>query len=561
MLSSLHIENIALIRSADIDLSSGFTVLTGQTGAGKSIIIDAISLLLGAKAQKELIRSGEESAMVSALFTDLSGGILASLADLGISPDEDGNLFVQRTIRTDGKSSARIGGRSIPISLVRQAMAHLVDIHGQHDNQKLLDPASHLPTLDAFADLEADLDAYRAVYERMCQIKREMTSLSADEREKERRTELLRYQIADIDAIKPVAGEEEALEEKRKRIRDGEKIRRHADLVVRALWKNEKGMSASDLLAKAATSMKALSSYLPEAEAFAQKLSEYRFEIADMGMSAAALSEEGEEEDLDKIESRLHELGKLKRKYGADMNEVLAFRAKAQEELEGIEGASERLAELSEEWKIVREQAQVLASVLHEKRAVAASVLEERVLSELRFLEMPKVRFSIDIRDRDENGKTIFRASGVDTVEFLISANPGEPLKPLDRIASGGELSRIMLALKSAGADGEGQTMIFDEIDTGISGKTSQQIGIRLRRLGENAQVLCITHSAQIAAVAHFALFVEKGEIDGRTETAVKLLDHEGRIGEIARIMGGAQMTENLLISAREMLEEYNPVP
>ncbi len=562
MLASLHIENIAVIRSVDMDLSAGFTVLTGETGAGKSIIIDAIALLLGGKVQKDLIRTGEEEAMVSGLFTDLSPRTVLRLAALGISPDEEGNLFIQRSVRIDGKSRTRMGGRSIPTSLQRQVMAELIDIHGQHDNQKLLSAANHLEILDDFAEVEETRAAYRAVYDTMCEIKKEMTALSKGEREKERLCELLRYQIADIDAIKPMMGEEEELEAKRRRIKDGEKLRKHAELVSRALYRNEKGMSASDLIAKAASSMRALAPYLPEAEAYAEKLNELRFELADMGMTAGALCEgEGGEEELDRIEERLHELGRLKRKYGADMAEVLAFRERAQAELDGIAGAEERLADLTSEWKKVHGQAEALASALHEKREEMARVLEERVLQELRFLEMPKVRFSISIRTGDENGKTVFKANGIDSVEFLISANPGEPLKPLDRIASGGELSRIMLAIKSAGADKGTETMIFDEIDTGISGKTSQRIGVRLRRLGEQAQVLCITHSAQIAAVAHEGMFISKHEVQGRTETRVQRLDHEARVEELARIMGGAQMTANLRSSARELLEEYNPLP
>lgn len=561
MLTSLHIENIAVIKCMDLDLRTGFTVLTGETGAGKSMIIDAIGLLMGGKVQKDLIRSGEEQAMVSGLFCDLSDGVISALEECGAAPDEDGVLLLQRTVTADGKSKVRLNGRSISVSLLRQISTLLLDIHGQHDNQRLLDPTSHLPILDDFAGNADALARYRAVYEQMCAIKREMTDLARDEREKERTVELLKYQIADIDAVRPRPDEEDELEARRRRIRDGEKIRKNAGLVSRALWRNEKGMSASDLLAKAASAMKTLEPYLPEAIRYAEKLEEYRWEISDMGQTASELlGEEDGEAELDRIEERLHALAKLRKKYGADMSQVLAFREKAAAELANIEGADERLEELRTEWKHIYSEAEMLARELSVSRSAAASELEQSVLAELRFLEMPKVRFHIAVRSENEAGKTVFKASGADNVEFLISANPGEPLKPLDRIASGGELSRIMLAIKSAGAgkDRNG-TMIFDEIDTGVSGKTSQKIGIRLRMLGEQAQVFCITHSAQIAAVAHNQLLIRKEENDGRVETSVTMLGRQDRVREIARIMGGAQITKTLLDSAEELLSEYNP--
>lgn len=561
MLTSLHIENIAVIKCLDLDLRPGFTVLTGETGAGKSMIIDAIGLLMGGKVQKDLIRSGEEQAMVSGLFCNLSHGVISALEECGASPDADGVLLLQRTVTADGKSKARLNGRSISVSLLRQISALLLDIHGQHDNQRLLDPTCHLPILDDFAGNADALARYRAVYDRMCAVKREMTELARDEREKERTVELLKYQIADIDAVRPRPDEEDELEARRRRIRDGEKIRKNAGLVSRALWRNEKGMSASDLLAKAAAAMKTLEPYLPEAVRYAEKLEEYRWEISDMGQTASELlGEEDGEAELDQIEERLHALAKLRKKYGADMSQVLAFREKAAAELANIEGVDERLGELRTEWRQIYSEAEMLARELSASRSAAASELEQSVLAELRFLEMPKVRFHIAVRSENEAGKTVFKANGMDNVEFLISANPGEPLKPLDRIASGGELSRIMLAIKSAGA-GKDQTgtMIFDEIDTGISGKTSQKIGIRLRMLGEQAQVFCITHSAQIAAVAHNQFLIRKEENGGRVETSVTALGRQDRVQEIARIMGGAQITRTLLDSAEELLSEYNP--
>ena len=563
MLQSLHIENIAVIKQADLDLACGFTVLSGETGAGKSIVIDAIGLLLGGKVDRDLIRAGEQSAMVSGVFSDLSARTLERLSELGIEADEEGTILLQRTVGVDGKSKTRLNGRLIPVSLQRQIAPLLVDVHGQHDNQRLLDSSSHLEILDDYAETAPLLGRYRSVYEEMCRIKREMTKLTKGEREKAREAEMLRFQIADIDAIAPQAGEEEALDARRRRIRDAEKIRKNATLVARALYRNEKGMSAAELLSKAASSLQALSPYLPQAQEWSERLTEYRYEIADMGQSALALAEgEGDEKELDEIEGRLHELYRLKRKYGADLNEVIAYREKASATLASMEGAEERLCELTASFKTAHAAASELGQALHDARCEAAERLEKQVLDELAFLDMPKVRFRISLKSIGEDGTPLFRASGIDTVEMLISANPGEPLKPLDRIASGGELSRIMLAIKSAtaGKDETG-TMIFDEIDTGISGKTSQRIGVRLRRLGESVQVICITHSAQIAAVAHAQFLIRKEERDGRVETAVRELDREGRVREIARIMGGAQMTKTLMDSAEELLSEYNPDP
>ncbi len=572
MLTSLHIENIAVIKCVDLDLRGGFTVLTGQTGAGKSIVIDAIGLLLGGKLQKDLIRAGQTQAMVSGVFTSLPPHTSRALDALGVAADEEGMLLIQRTVGTDGRSSVRLNGRAVPLSLLRQVGGLLIDIHGQHDNQKLLDPASHLQVLDEYAGNAQRLAEYRLAYDALCAVKREIASLSKSEQEKERTVELLTYQLADIDAIAPKAGEDEALEERRRRIRDGEKIRKNAGLVSRALYRNEKGMSASEMIAKAASAMQTLAPYLPGAQEYARRLTEYRYEIADMGQAAAELLDENGdgERELDEIEARLHELSKLKRKYGSDIAEVLAYREKVEKELRSIKGAKERLTELKLEYKQASEKAKALADGLSEIRRTRAAQLEQRVLEELKYLEMPKVRFHISIAPTEEGGRPLFRADGCDRVEFLISANPGEPLKPLDRIASGGELSRVMLALKSANAGdieiGGGAeigtrngTMIFDEIDTGISGKTSQRIGLRLRALGCDAQVLCITHSAQIAAVAHTQLLISKQENEGRVETSVTELDRDGRIKELARIMGGAQMTETLLKSASELLCEYNP--
>lgn len=565
MLESLHIENIAVIKCADIDFKQGFTALTGETGAGKSMLIGSLELLLGGRLSKDIIRTGAEKAMVSAMFGRLDGKTLAALAELGAEPDGEGTLYLQRTVTPEGKSQTKLNGRTIPLSLQRAMMPLLVDIHGQHDNQMLLDPSSHIAFLDSFADAEQALSEYSVYYEKRMKILAHMAELSRNEQEKQRTIELLKYQIADIDSVKPIDGEEEQLEAKKKKILNYEKIRRHASLVMRALYRSEKGMPAYELLGRAASSLHALAEYLPHAEEYADKLEGFRYELEDIGLAAEELLGDGEEDAdqaLDRIESRLDALSKLERKYGTTVAEVLAYREKAARELEEIELSDEKLEELGMELSVCETQTAESAAVLTRLRQHAAEELEKKISEELSELEMGKARFKVGFHwEQDENGKPKYGRRGMDRVEFLISTNPGEPPKPLAKIASGGELSRVMLAIKSveAGKEQTG-TMIFDEIDTGVSGKTAQKIGIKLRKLAEagNTQVICVTHAAQIAAVANVQLLIRKTERDGRAETDVIPLDRDGRIHEIARIMGGAQITDKLLSTAEELLGEYN---
>ncbi|MCQ2425732.1 MAG: DNA repair protein RecN [Lachnospiraceae bacterium] len=562
MLSSLHIENLAVIRSADIDFESGFTVMTGETGAGKSMIIGAINLLLGEKASKDAIRSGEEKAVVSGLFRGLSGEALKTLNDLGLSPDEDGNLLLQRTVSTDGRSQSRLNGRTIPLSMQKEVAAKLVNIHGQHDTQTLMNPATHLAFLDSYADDGEALAGYEKLWESWTGLKKKIGELTKNDLEKERTIELLKYQIADIDSVKPVEGEDDELTAKKKKIMNGEKIRKQASVIYRALYENEKGLSASDLIGKAVSAAEAISDYLPDAAGTIEKLREYRFELSEIGQSAGVLLDEDEEDAdtaLDKIESRLNDISKLKRKYGATVTAILEYRDRAKKELNEIELSEETLEELNAELAAEEKRLSAAADRLTAIRREAAASLEKQMTEELVFLEMGKVRFSVSILPAGGENGTRFRKNGADEVEFLISANAGEPLRPMSKIASGGELSRIMLAIKSVEAGtAQPASMIFDARDTGASEQTAQKIGVKLRLLAEHGQVLCVTHSAQIAAVAHRQDLIRKGEIGGRTETEVIPLDREGRIREIARIMGGAQITEKLLSTAEELLSEYN---
>ncbi len=562
MLSSLSIENIAVIKKANIDFGSGFNVLTGETGAGKSILIDSINLIIGAKPSRDLIRNGESEATVSALFTEASIP-LSGLDDSDITPDEDDNVYITRQIDSEGKAKTRINGRTVPVSLQRTLAERLVSIHGQNDNRILMSASAHLQYLDSYAENKGLYDEYYSVYLELTEYKKKLSELYVDDREKARKTELLKYQIADIDGAKLKAGEEEELQAQKKRLRDAERIMKQSRLVTKALYRNDRSLPAYELIKKAITAIEGISEYFENAEQYIEKLSEMTYILEEIGLCAEDIS--GEEysdpdKEIDRIESRLDLINKLQRKYGTDIAEILEYRERAAKELSEIELADELILELEDKIKKAEKRAQLLGEKLSLSRKEAARVLEGSVVSELSYLEMPKVRFKVDIkRSLTPEGKVKFLKTGIDEIEFLLSANPGEPLKPLAKIASGGELSRIMLALKSVNSrDEKGQTLIFDEIDTGVSGKTSQKIGMKLRALSKNNQVICVTHSAQIAAEAHHQFLIKKTESNGRVMTTVEELDREGRINEIARIMGGVNITSKLLDSAAEMLDSAN---
>ena len=539
--------------------------MTGETGAGKSMIVDAINLLLGKKPPRDIIRTGEESAMVSGYFTELGDTVVRELAELGVFPDEDGALFLQRSVSAEGKSQTKLNGRTIPVSLQREVASKLIDIHGQHDNQKLMNASNHREVLDTFSHDEEVLREYREKYGEYSALIAEIEKLQKKEKEKARLTELLAYQIADIDAAKLKEHEEEELEAVKHRLLNYEKTSKYAKTVYRTLYRNEKGSAAYDLMEKAAVALSQLTDILPDAGAYAEKIDGMRYELEDIGEAVYTLMEEEANAGditsrLDKIESRLDAIAKLKRKYGENIREILMFRTKAAADLSEIEEADLRLEELQRSYTSKLHEVQSSAAKITAARKRAAAELEKKMIEGLSFLDMKKVRFQVDIQPlRDSNGEMKFSESGADTVEFLIATNPGEPLRPMSQIASGGELARIMLSAKCVMADRDGiGTMIFDEVDTGVSGKTSHKIGVKLHELSvvSQCQVLCVTHSAQIAAVADHHFLIEKEEKNGRAETSVTPLQREGRIKEIARIMGGLQMTETLLHTAEEMLDE-----
>lgn len=554
MLKELYINNIAIIRNERVCPGAGFTALTGETGAGKSIIIDSVGLIMGGRASRELIRHGEEKAVVSALFENISEETVAYAASLGVEA-EDGMLLFQRDITASGGSVARIGGRTVPLSLMRDIASKLICIHGQHANEALLNEESHIVFLDAFADCETEKTTYLALYEEAAATKKRLAAIVHDEQEKTRTIELLKYQIKDIDAVGPRDGEEDELKAKRTKLQNAEKIAKYAKLIYRALYQNDKGFSACDLIEKAEEAMGGLDGVIADAAAFTETLTDFRYRIEDIAETIKKECDVGVKnpsELLDKIENRLDALARLRKKYGGTAEEIRQYRDRAAAKLADLEHSGELAEDLENELTALHAKMKDAAAKITAKRQSAAAVLEKKITDELVFLDMEKVRFRIDVRPLPD-----FAANGRDAVSFLVCANPGEPLLPLSKVASGGELSRMMLALRCAFADKERtETLIFDEIDTGISGRTSHKIGVKLDEVAAcGTQVLCVTHSPQIAAIAGTHLFVSKTEVDGRTESSVRALARDEREEEIARIIGGARVTEQTRAAARELLD------
>lgn len=553
MLRSLHIENIAVIRRADLELERGFSVLTGETGAGKSMLIDGINLLLGNRVSRELIRSGEEEARVSAVFESLSDRTLQKLSEMGFSCP-DGTLMLCRTLRADGKGRTTLDGQTITQTVQREIARMLVSIHGQNDNQKLMQKGAYLELLDAYAHTETQMAEYRNAYRQWKETGKKLQEISRDEAEKLRLREMLQYQIADIDALRLKEGEETALRTERDRLSNLEKINHQIGICCRALRNGEKS-DAYALVRRAQNALNGLGALIPEADALVERLDAVASEIEDISALAEGYADDDREdptERIDRIEGRLDAIAKLKRKYGNGIPEILAFRNRAAERLALMEDADETAARLEQQLKTDLKNAKTAAERLSEARRKAAEQITGAVIDALRYLDMPKMRFEIRLQTAD------LTETGADSAEFLIAVNPGEPLLPLEKTASGGELSRIMLALRSVLNDRDGvDTVIFDEVDTGISGKTSRKVGIKLHESAEKSQVLCVTHSAQIASLADTHYLIRKNERDGRAETEIRKLDGEERVEEIARILGGIRVTDAARDAAREMIEEY----
>lgn len=561
MLLSLHIENIAVIKQVDFEFTPGFTVMTGETGAGKSVVIDCINLLLGAKADRELVRKGASQAMISGLFSDFSGGTLKSLADAGVFPDEEGNILVERTISTDGKSKIFINARPVTLAMLKNVTPNLVTIHAQSTTAALMDAKSHIELIDVFAGTTDKLKEYREIFSEYDRCRKEILAIKSKEQEAERYKEILKYQIADIDSLDLHDGEEEELIDKKVKIKNSEKISKNTDFVFRALKGSEKG-SAIYLLDRSATALAQIADVVSDFSDYSAKLRDIMYQLDDIAESVYEVLAEIDEnptETLNSIEARLDKISKLKRKYGLTIKDCLAFRDNAKSELEKIENSDGILKELHEKEKKFYKTALEIATEIHEIRERSAKVLEEKIKSTLEFLDMPKVVFFAQLKKTYKDGEIVLTRDGIDEAEFYISANRGADAQPLSKVASGGELSRIMLSLKSVIADKDGvPTIIYDEIDAGVSGKTARKIGIKMQELSRSSQLFCVTHSAQIASLSDKHYLISKSDVDGATETAVRALDYEGRVAELSRILGGINITASQRDAARDMLSENN---
>lgn len=550
MLKFLHIENIAVIERSDIEFSSGFNVLTGETGAGKSIVIDSINAVLGERTSRELIRAGCDTAEVSAVFGELDNATAAALSDIGVVPDDDGNIVIRRRLSAAGKGLIKLNDRPVTATELKEVGRHLVNIHGQHDNQALLDPERHLDYVDAVADDDPIKGKYYAEFREINKIRKELAAVQTDEDEKRRRVDLLKYSINELESAGIKPGEYDKLRRKLEIARNYQKTAEALARAYSALKGDDELDGAVSLLSGAE---KALSSLRDEEwDKRASVLSSAASAAEDVSAAIYDFLENAEYSDIDpdEINARLDTLDKLMLKYGGGEWELLKALDKAREELNDIEFSDKKAAELSELLDSSVERLVALGEELTEVRKKVAAAFEKQVCDILSYLNMPDVRFTVQF------AKGRYTKRGCDTAEFMISANRGESVKPLSKIASGGELSRVMLAIKSVllGRDPVG-TMIFDEIDTGISGYTAGKVGTQLKRVAENRQVICVTHLAQIAAMGDTHLLIEKKAEGDRTFTSVSPLSYEDRINEIARIMSGAQMTENLYNSAKELLD------
>lgn len=554
MLNLLHIENIAVIEQADIRFGSGFNVLTGETGAGKSIVIDAISAILGERAYRDVIRTGSSKALVSAVFSQVPE--LAWFEENAVSYDPQ-ELLIQREIFSDGKNVCRVNGRPVTVAILRRLGSQLIQIHGQHDSQQLFDEANHLVYLDLFAKNQVQRDAYAVRFQKLEDVRREIARLSMDEGEKLRRVEALEFQIQEISRAELRSGEDEELEARRKILQNAERLTDGMNAAVSALYGDENQDGAAGLLNVAQRSLSKITRYDDSLRELHDRLTELVYAVQDVSEElrdrADTLSYSGEE--LEQIEGRLDVIHRLRRKYGNDVDAVLAYLERAKRELDEIEFASDRIEQLTQEQQKLEQDAMAAATELRQTRLAAAKQLESRLAEELAALDMPKAQFVCQFEEQ------CMTATGIDNVRFLMTANVGEALKPMSKVASGGELARIMLAIKNVLAEQDQVgTLIFDEVDAGVSGRAAQKVAIKLRAVSRGKQVLCVTHLPQIAAFANEHLLIAKSEHDGRTYTQVTPLDLDGRKKEIARIVGGAAITETTLRSAGEMLAQAQEI-
>lgn len=555
MLKTLVIENIAVIKKAQIEFTSGLNVLTGETGAGKSIVVDSINAILGERTSRELVRAGSDNAFVNAYFEDINDDVKLKLNEYDIPIEEDGTLLLSRKISAGGKSVCRVNGLPVTVGILKDIGTHLVNIHGQHDSQALLNPDFHYKFVDAYADCDELLAEYKDSFKSFLNIRRQLKSLTSDADERDKQSEILDYQIKELRDADIKVGEWEELKHRKSVILNSQAILNALNTLLGAVNGDDENqgiqsvLSSSDkeitALLDADTQLKPIKEKLDSAEDLLESIKDL--------ISDKMESLDFQPDELDKIEERLDILYTFSNKYGETEQDMLYYLADAERKRALFDNSEQDLERLNAEYDSSLEKTQSLALKLSEVRRKAAEKLGEEICSQLEFLDMPGVKFVTQF------SKGNLSSIGVDKIEFLIRTNPGEEPKPLAKIASGGELSRIMLAIKSIIAKSDSiATLIFDEIDTGVSGKASRKIGLKLKEVGENAQVICVTHSAQIASAADSHFLIKKEYTDNAAFTQIMPLDFEGRKYELARIMGGLNVTESLLKSAEEMLDNGN---
>jgi len=547
MLNLLHIENIAVIECADITFDRGFNILTGETGAGKSIVIDAISAILGERAYRDMIRTGAAKASVQAVFSGVPK--LPWFEENGVEHDDE--IVIQRQIFLDGKNICRVNGTPVSVTILRKLGIQLINIHGQHDSASLFDEENHLIFLDSFADNEALRLSYGEKYAQVADLRRQIDRMSMDESEKLRRLETLKFQIAQIEKANLKSGEDDELEARRKVLQNAEKLSDGLDEATECLYGGEDTDGAAALLSQAERALAKLSRYTDSFTQLQETIADLMYQVQDAAEEVRDARDElsYSADELEQIESRLDTIHKLRRKYGASCDDILAYLENAKRELDEIEFSDAHIDHLKGKLSKAEKEAMAAANALRENRKAAAEKLSARILTELAQLDMPRVQFECTFTEQP------LAANGADAVAFFMSANAGEALKPMSKVASGGELARIMLAMKNVLAEKDQvNTLIFDEVDTGVSGRAAQRVAEKLKAVAAHKQVLCVTHLPQLAALADTHLLIAKQERQGRTYTTVTPLDIEGRKRELARIIGGANITETTLKSAEEML-------
>lgn len=551
MLNSLYIENIAVIEKTTIDLKSGFNVLTGETGAGKSIIIGSINALLGGRISKDMIRSGADTAFVSGSFTVTNKEVHSLLEQYGFECEDDDELILQRKLSSSGKSSCRINGRPATLSILKEITAHLVNIHGQHESYNLMSPEKHISYIDSIGDLDSIKKEYRENLAILRNCKKKLSSAQSDDSQRERQIDLLKYQINEIEEVNPKEGEYEQLTEERNKAVNAQDIINNLSSADIILSGSDEQTGCLYALQSCSEALNGIAEYLPQAESLAERISTAFYELQDCSAEISQLSSSIDTDPyrLAEIEERLDSLYRLSKKYGSTTEEILEFCGNAKKELSNLEDYEFNIEKLQEQYDKYFQITKTLALKLSERRREISQEFMARVKEEMTYLDMPNVNLKVNIE------RCPLNENGCDKLEFLISTNPGEEPKLVSKIASGGELSRMMLAITNVIASNNiVETMIFDEVDTGISGSASQKVGYKLKALSESRQVICITHQAQIASLADTHFLIKKTVDSNRTYTQVTQLDFEQRKHEVARIIGGVSITELTLKHAEEML-------